>query len=143
MPIVSTFVTFTTFECGGCGVYYALTDDYVRRRREDHKGWVCPHGCHRAFNQDNDLETERKKTASLRARLDQAEADARFARRQTLNEQRSAAAYKGHLTRIRKRIANGVCPCCRRNFTQVRRHIKAKHPELVERWGQEVFDGAS
>jgi hypothetical protein len=34
-------------------------------------------------------------------------------------------------TRIRNRIAAGVCPCCTRTFKNVARHIKDKHPTYV------------
>jgi hypothetical protein len=27
------------------------------------------------------------------------------------------------------RIGNGVCPCCNRSFTNLRRHMTTKHPE--------------
>ncbi len=42
---------------------------------------------------------------------------------------RSAQTYRGHLTRVRKRVGNGVCPCCGRTFKQFAEHMQSKHPE--------------
>jgi hypothetical protein len=60
------------------------------------------------------LENERSYASNLLARLDQ--------------ERASHASTKGKLTKTRKRIANGVCPCCHRSFEQLARHITTKHP---------------
>lgn len=32
------------------------------------------------------------------------------------------------LAKHRKRTANGVCPCCKRSFVQLARHMKSQHP---------------
>jgi hypothetical protein len=61
--------------------------------------------------------TERR----ARARLDALEA-----------ERRSHSATKGQLTKTRKRIGKGVCPCCNRHFSNVQRHMERQHPELSE-----------
>ena len=44
----------------------------------------------------------------------------------------------GHLTRAKKRSAAGVCPCCKRHFSALERHMKSKHPEFVEATKTEV-----
>ena len=41
------------------------------------------------------------------------------------------AAKGKQLTRLQKRIHAGVCPCCNRTFTNVARHMKTKHPNVV------------
>lgn len=38
---------------------------------------------------------------------------------------------KGVVTRTRNRIANGVCPCCDRSFTNLQRHMASKHPDYA------------
>lgn len=30
---------------------------------------------------------------------------------------------------IKKRVGNGVCPCCNRTFENLSRHMSCKHPE--------------
>lgn len=62
------------------------------------------------------VQQERERTARYAAERDQADASAR--------------AYKGAATRARKRAAAAVCPCCKRSFVQLRRHMAAKHPDF-------------
>jgi hypothetical protein len=33
------------------------------------------------------------------------------------------------MTKLRKRVANGVCPCCKRKFSNVVLHMRQEHPE--------------
>jgi DNA repair exonuclease SbcCD ATPase subunit len=30
---------------------------------------------------------------------------------------------------LKARIKNGICPCCKRSFVQLARHMATKHPE--------------
>ena len=46
--------------------------------------------------------------------------------------ERSNRALRGHLTRQRKRAAAGMCPCCRRTFENVARHMESQHPGYGE-----------
>jgi len=38
-------------------------------------------------------------------------------------------AERSARVRLKKRIACGVCPCCKRTFTNLARHISGQHPE--------------
>jgi hypothetical protein len=33
------------------------------------------------------------------------------------------------MTRIKKRVAAGVCPCCNRSFKDLARHMAGQHPD--------------
>jgi hypothetical protein len=57
--------------------------------------------------------------------LDQMRADRNQAKR-------SLAAQKGVTTRIKRRVANGVCPCCKRTFQDLARHMAGQHPRYAE-----------
>ena len=48
------------------------------------------------------------------------------------NTQLELIASNKKIKRIEKRVANGVCPCCHRQFVQLTRHMKNKHPEYLE-----------
>ena len=39
---------------------------------------------------------------------------------------------KGQVTRIKKRVANGVCPCCNRTFKDLAAHMSTQHPDYIE-----------
>jgi hypothetical protein len=41
-------------------------------------------------------------------------------------------AARGQLTKFKKRVGRGVCPCCNRHFKDLARHMESKHPELIE-----------
>ena len=107
-----------------------MTADFQRRRREDGQGFYCPAGHRQSYTEstvqqlqkelkrkEEVLQREREWNESLRKSRDAAH--------------RSAAAYKGKVTRIKNRIHNGVCPCCNRHFENLQRHMKNKHPEFV------------
>jgi len=64
------------------------------------------------------LEAEREEHAQTRAELDHTE-----------HRRRAEKAAK---TRLKKRAAAGVCPCCNRTFENLARHMQSKHPDFAE-----------
>jgi hypothetical protein len=47
-----------------------------------------------------------------------------------LLEQRGQRAEALRLSALlHRRVGNGVCPCCSRSFTNLKRHIRSKHPD--------------
>lgn len=123
---VSLYVT----DCASCGVIFAMTTEFEKRRRHDHKTWYCPNGHSLVFNDETDeerlkreLKAAQDNTAYWRGR----QADAS---KSLESERRSHAATKGQLTKVKKRIGNGVCPECNRHFTNVERHMMSKHTEV-------------
>lgn len=55
-------------------------------------------------------------------RRDQAIAEANHFRK-------SRDGMKGQLAKVKNRVKNGVCPCCNRSFSDLRRHMESKHPD--------------
>jgi hypothetical protein len=41
-------------------------------------------------------------------------------------------AEKRAHTRTRTRVSKGVCPCCRRSFVNLARHMKGQHPDYAD-----------
>lgn len=125
---VTKELTIQATECGECGVVFGLGSAFVKNRLNDHKAFYCPNGCNVSWSGPSKVEQERDAARSLaeregiRRRRAEAEAE---------HQRRSAAAQKGWNTRIRNRIANGVCPCCNRSFENVRRHMTTQHPDFV------------
>lgn len=121
--------TLHIIECGVCAVPHAIPDEMYRDRRDNGGNWYCPNGHHLHF-----ITTEAEK---LRKQLDRVKSSEKWyfeALTRTQQErdaaERSARAYRGHVTRLRNRIADGVCPVdgCRRNFANVKGHIARMHP---------------
>lgn len=118
-------ITIEPVECGACGVVFGLGSAFKNARLEDHQKFYCPNGCH--VNWSGKTEAQR-----LEEQLDAARALAKRETNRRTAAERSAIAYKGHATRIRNRIANGVCPAgCNRHFENIQRHIATKHPEFT------------
>lgn len=117
--------------CGSCGVVFGLGQTFIDIRQDDHRTWYCPNGHPRFYPADNKAERLAKENERLKTQNRIARESERFHREQAAHERRSAAAVRGHLTRLRKRIAAGVCPCCNRSFDNVRCHIEGQHPDWV------------
>ena len=123
--IFEVATTYVAIECGGCGTPFAMSQEFYDRRRRDHKNWYCPMGCVRHYSGESkeqrfrrELETERRENHDLRYRIDHAN--------------RSRAALKGQVTKIKRRVGKGICPCCRRNFANLKRHMEGQHPNWRE-----------
>ena len=128
---VSLFVT----DCANCGVVFAITHNLESRRREDGQNFYCPNGHPMIFGKGAIARAEERAAAAearekaARAREDRAWVATRAARDQADAAERSARAYRGHLTRMKRKIAAGVCPVgnCRRHFDNVQAHILTQH----------------
>lgn len=123
--MVRTETATQTLCCGKCGIEFAVPETWVDDRRHDHRTWYCPNGHPRHFPGKSSEEILRQRLSAAQDQLD-------TARRQRDHAERSARTYRGHLTRTKRRIAHGVCPCCNRKFAQLTRHMERKHPEYVE-----------
>ncbi len=113
--------TLTVLDCASCGVVFAITDDLEQRRRADGKQFYCPNGHTNVFKESD--------VARLQRQLETAKRDGRFYEQRWQDEKRSKAAIKGQLTKTKKRVSNGVCPCCNRHFVDLERHMNGQHPE--------------
>lgn len=136
MTTITREVTLVSQSCGGCGVIFAMTAEFRQARIDDHADWYCPNGHVRHFVAKSEAEKLRERLAAVERQRDWAQARGDSWRDQATAAERSARAYRGHLTRLRNRIAAGVCPCCQRSFVNVRRHIAGQHPQ----WAAEHAD---
>lgn len=119
------WVTFCDpFFCCTCGVPVSIPQEIRRQRQENGESYYCCNG-HAMVTRQSDVQKlkaelaeKERSLAAAKARADMAEASAR--------------AHKGKVTEMKNRIANGVCPCCKRSFQNLRRHMTTKHPEFKE-----------
>lgn len=122
--------TLTSTACGVCNIPFAIPTNLYDRVRETGAWFWCPNG-HKIhyFEDENtklrkELEEARRSAIRSEARADQNWAEAEHQRRRV-------AATRGVLTKTKKRIGKGVCPCCNRHFVNVERHMENQHPEYV------------
>lgn len=118
---VYTSVELEPEECCACGVVFGMSPALVRNRRETKDAFYCPNGHAQHYIKSTadklreQLEEEKKKLANTQFEL-------MAARQRTQTVEREKV-------KLQKRIKNGACPCCHRQFTQLSRHMKIKHPE--------------
>ncbi len=119
MPVVTFQETevFVVEHCYKCGIAWAVTQDFQNRRLKDHDLFYCPSGHGQYYCGKSEEEKLRDQLKASQAKL----ATAQFELQ--VNEKQ--------IKRLNKRIANGVCPCCHRQFIQMTRHMRTKHPEYV------------
>lgn len=117
--------------CPVCGITYAGPARFFEDKRSTKKSWWCPNGHSLSFTKSEadelreKLAEEKRNAEFWRSRTNTAQADADHARAQ-------ANGYKGALTKVKKRVGNGVCPCCNRSFVDLGRHMATKHPAFTE-----------
>lgn len=121
---------FTPTVCAACGVRFCMTAHLENERRLDGGTFFCPNGHSLHYSRSHigklreeadGLRRERDRLKQDQARLEQELAAAQAAERNAV-----AAAE-----RVRNRAKAALCPCCNRSFSQLARHMKLKHPELV------------
>lgn len=118
-------ITLELHECPSCGVVYGFSDDYEERRRQDHKTFYCPNGHSLSYSQESREEKLKRQLEQTSSQLARTQSSLEMSRR-------SKAAIKGQLTKTRRRVSNGVCPCCNRTFADLAAHMHGQHPEYGE-----------
>ena len=91
-----------TLTCGACGTPFAMDATLYEKKVEAHGDFYCPNGHCRHF-------VGQTKAEKLQEQLnDQAR---KFATELNLRLETEA-----QLAKLKKRVGNGVCPCCKRSF---------------------------
>lgn len=117
--------------CWVCGISFAIPQTFRNRKKTHGGSFYCPAGCHLGYG-DSELDKAKKEIERIRKEKEWAEQRALSNHRLYESEQKSKAVVRGHLTRVKNRIANGVCPCCNRSFKNLHRHMKSQHPTFTE-----------
>ena len=108
-------------ECVECGIQFGVPKYWMDAARKDKRDIYCPNGHTLSFN---DPQWARE--------LKAAKESAKWWRDEAERTARSLTATRGVVTKIKNRIANGVCPCCHRQFVNLQRHMTGQHPEFKE-----------
>lgn len=124
--------TLTLIYCANCGMAFGITEDYEDRRRKDHASFYCPRGHSQSWSAKSEEEI-------LREKLEAAKNSEQWWRDRSKREEeaketarRQRDAYKGHTTRLKKRVAKGKCPCCSATFVNLASHMTKRHPDYVQ-----------
>ena len=129
--------TFQVVNCANCGVPFGITDDLYRRVVTDAIGFVSCPACGRQSHWQESEDQKRIKrlqreleSAKRRADTSQRRAECEADRR--LEAEHRLRATKGVVTKMKKRVGKGVCPCCNRHFGNLQKHMESKHPDYTE-----------
>lgn len=125
--MITKTTTFQVFDCAKCGVPFALTEEYVQRRRGDRESFYCPNGHSQWFAGESDKD----KAQRLAGQLDMERTRARKLAEKLDYSRRATKANGTRLRKLKERAANGVCPCCNRTFRQLAAHMRDKHPDFT------------
>ena len=130
---VSTELTSMT--CPHCAGIFALSQaflDEARRKGNFAQVWVCPYCKEKRGYGKSEHEIEKAKLEAQIAQLERskkwAEERKDYAEKEAAHFRKSRDGMKGVLAKERKRVGNGVCPCCNRTFGNLQRHMATKHP---------------
>ena len=116
------FTDLVTIDCGKCGGTYAINERYRKQKAQEGGGWHCPYcQCSWGFFDNSENANLRRELALERKQKEWARQEAKHAE----NRRRAAA---GQLTKIKRRVSRGVCPCCNRTFENLAKHMENKHP---------------
>lgn len=108
-----------------CGMRHAVPQELINHQRKEHNDGrpmtsiYCPLGHSWVLAGDG-------KAVHLQRQLDETAAQLTATRDQLAAAEREARRHA-------KRAAAGVCPCCKRSFVQLARHMRGQHPDYSTR----------
>lgn len=128
----ATVLEFTTqavyaCDCITCGVPVFMPSALKTQRLRDHSNFYCCNGHSQHWPGKSKEEQLREELEAEKAKRTE---DVRRERLLRESAERSAAAARGQVTKIKNRVGNGVCPCCNRSFQNLQRHMHTKHPNF-------------
>ncbi len=127
MSIFATTQQFTILDCPSCGIEFGISELFEARKREKGDDFYCTNGHCMSFGNSTikQLKLAKKRLEDERARHGNTQ-------RGLDTANRSRAALKGQVTRVKNRVANGRCPCCRKVFKDLGDHMHSQHPDWVD-----------
>lgn len=123
--------TLVTITCPACGIMFAVPEHWYQKRRERRTRFYCPNGDCLSYR-ESEADKLKKKLAAKDAEIGWYSDALKRSRQQTTHAEARRRAEKAAKTRIKNRIAAGVCPCCNRTFQNLARHMQNQHPEFTK-----------
>ena len=129
--VISKDVTMVDTNCYSCGMDFMVPQWLDQQARDKGRGWFCPSCGKTTVYSESKVDKLKKQLESERTR-------AQWLRDQLDASEKSLSAQKGVVTKLKKRASAGVCPCCNRQFQNVKLHMGRKHPDFVKEQGTKV-----
>ena len=102
--------------CYSCGTPFGVEKQLMANLRENHNTFYCPNGHAQSYVGKSEAE-------KLREQLSREQTSLAIERNLRLEAENK-------MNRLKKRVGNGVCPCCKRSFSNLKRHMTCKHPKF-------------
>lgn len=120
--------------CCNCKTAFAMSDELhatALERREAFQ-FYCPNGHGQWYTSgEREVDIIRRERDRLKQSVAYYEDRTRELDQQRALAVRQTAAARGQITKLKKRAAAGLCPCCNRPFENLARHMATKHPSFV------------
>jgi len=130
--------------CYRCKEQFGLLDEVEAQLRRSGASFHCPWGHSQVFTLGETEEQKlRREVNNLKQNKAYLEDRRREAEAEAEHQKHRANGYKGHATRISRRVKAGVCPCCNRTFKQLALHMARQHPQFTPIEIDEVPTGAT
>jgi len=126
---ITRTVSIKTETCCRCGCVFGMEEGFMRDRRNDHQSFYCPNGHGQHYTGKTDAQKAREEADSQRERALEVERWWRQEQQEHARTELSRRAYKGQVTKIKRRVGKGVCPCCNRTFANLASHMTTQHPD--------------
>lgn len=117
--------------CPNCGVLFGMPATFEQNRRKTGESFYCPSGHSLSYGKGETAKL-REELDRTKRQLDSSRTYARAVADQKEAAERSNRALRGSNTKLRKRVAAGVCPCCQRTFQDLARHMAGQHPDFAD-----------
>lgn len=118
---------FEVIVCCTCKMPFAVLASTRSDWRSSGATFYCPLGHQQHYSESLEarLRKEKEKLERDCAWYQERLKDERAAHETTT---RRLNAQRANVTKLKKRVAHGVCPCCTRTFSNLARHMASQHP---------------
>lgn len=134
LDAITYTITLKPETCCVCGCVFGISTKQREALLESHSYFYCPNGHSQHYTgkteEQKRIEALEKERDALKRTKEWLEKDVEFERTARKEIKAKLTATRGQLTKTKKRVANGVCPCCTRSFTNLRRHMQTQHPDF-------------
>lgn len=120
---ISTDVRLDVIQCGCCDIWFAIPEAKHDKMKSNGVYIYCPNGHYIGY--------DKSEISKLKDKLEQANKQIANTQFELMTERNAHQSTQRKLRRTMKRVSNGICPCCNRQFVNLRRHMEGKHPDYV------------